>query len=396
MVKRAIFHIILLEMLILGTVYKYAMAEDVKLIEEITVPEGVSSPGEVRVDKRGNVWFTEKVGKSIVLYEPEKKRFTPHRIPEEWGNVGPEKFTIAEDGTIWFSVRRWAEDVERTDFLGRLLPEEGRFERYDLKGGHIPEEMVVDGEGNVWFIDVNANRLGRFNPKDSSVEVFTIPTPNAYPRGLVMDDSGNIWFAEANSNRIARFSVRDRRFEEYEIPTPLFNPVAVSVDDEGRVWFAGLSANKIGVFYPERKVFNELIIPTPRGLPNSLAIDGDGIVWFVEYLGNKVGRFDPVTARIDEYPIPTFNSLPGSIVVDRVRERVWFAETSTEAKKLGTVDIKRVSEALEKTGAIAPAEEEGTPLQEKNRHSGWIFVALGVVIIGVAVYLYSTRKKSVR
>ncbi len=373
----------------LALIYKSTMAEDNKVVEEIMVPEGISSPGEVRVDNDGNVWFTEKVGRSIVLYEPDEKLFRPYRIPMEWGNVGPEKFTIARDGTIWFSVRRWAEDVERTDFLGRLLPDKGVFERYNIPEGHVPEEIVVDEEGIVWFIDVNDNELCRFEPDGLKFDVFAIPTPNAYPRGLVIDNRGNIWFAEANGNRIGRFIAREKRFEEYEIPTPLFNPVAVSVDDEGRVWFAGLSANKIGVFYPERKVFNELIIPTQRGLPNSLGIDGDGNVWFVEYLGNKVGRFDPVTARIDEYTIPTFNSLPGSIAVDRARGRVWFAETSTEAKRLGKVDIERVKSIVEET---APLTTEDRTARE-GRVAGWVFVLIGMVIIGLAVYLYTTRKK---
>ncbi len=392
MVERRGFYIVLLQLVILLAGYKNILAEESRVVEEIQLPEDISSPGEVRLDGKGNVWFTEKVGKSIVLYEPEKNVFQPYRIPEEWGNVGPEKFTIAGDGVIWFSVRRWAEDVERTDFLGRLLPESGEFKRYDLPGGHVPEEIVVDGDGVVWFIDVNENELCSFEPESLRLEVFTIPTPNAYPRGLTIDGSGNIWFAEANGNKIVRFVAKERRFEEYEIPTPLFNPVAVSVDDSGRVWFAGLSANKIGVFYPERKVFNELIIPTPRGLPNSLGIDGDGNVWFVEYLGNKVGRFDPRSARIDEYDIPTFNSLPGSIAVDKTRGYVWFAETSTEAKRLGRVDIKRINDAIEETTPVAQKIEDA----EGGKKGGWVFVALGVVIIGIAVYLYSTRKKAAR
>ena len=393
MVKKVLLYKVGMVLLLLSV---NAMAEEHRLIEEILMPEGISSPGEVRVDSNGNVWFTEKVGKSIVLYEPEKNSFTAFKIPNSWGNVGPEKFTIAEDGSIWFSVRRWAEDVEPTDFIGRLIPMEQRFERYELKGGHVPEEMVVDKGGVVWFIDVNHNELCSFEPEAKRLEAFTIPTANSYPRGLVIDREGNLWFAEANGNKIARFLVKERRFEEFTIPTPMFNPVAVSIDGDGRVWFAGLSANKIGLFYPERAIFNELIIPTPRGLPNSIGIDRHGNVWFVEYMGNRVGRFNPTTAQIEEFDIPTFNSLPGSVALDNRRDILWFAETSTEAKRLGKVDIKRIDSAMAQAEGSQPDVEGSSGVDKSGEdRKGWGTILLGVLFTAIALYLVMrTRKKA--
>jgi streptogramin lyase len=77
-------------------------------------------------------------------------------------------------------------------------------------------------------------------------------------------------------------------------------------------------------------------------------------------MGNKVGVFDPVPARFEEFDIPTFASLPGDMAIDLARNRLWFSETGTEAKRLGMLSMTkaRTTMAAAKTAAVSKASPE--------------------------------------
>src|SRR5438876_11597810 len=52
----------------------------------------------------------------------------------------------------------------------------------------------------------------------SSVE-YAIPTPNRAPHCLVAAPDGLIWFAEIGANKLGRFDPRTERFTEWSVPT---------------------------------------------------------------------------------------------------------------------------------------------------------------------------------
>ncbi len=321
------------------------------VIQEFLVPDGISSPNSISVSQNGSVWFAEKVGKNLVMFDPERKTFETHALPPEWGGVGPSRIAIAPSGSVWFSVRRWANSNVGTWFLGRFDPTIGSFQRYPLadtaadreivanQRNVSPDDLLVDRNGLVWFLVPEENKIYSFEPAGDSLVGYPIPTPHSYPKGIAVDRSGAIWFAEANANKIAKFDPSSATFSEYEIPTRFANPEAVTVDGASRVWFVELRTNRLSVFYPEEERFYEALIPTAGGLPNAIAAGGNGGIWFLEYMGNKVGFFDPVQAQFTEFDIPTYASLPGDMAVDLARDRLWFSETGTEAKRLGMLSM---------------------------------------------------------
>jgi len=354
------------------------------MIQEFVVPDGISSPHSIAVGPSGNVWFAEKVGKNLVMFDPERKAFEIHPLPSDWGNLGPSRITLAPNGSVWFSVRRWADSFDGTWFLGRFDPGTGTFGRYVLKdtntasegdaneGNVSPDDLLVDREGHIWFLSPEANKVYRFEPDGAGLRGYPIPTPYSYPKGIAIDGSGTIWFAEANANKIGKFVPASATFSEYKIPTPFANPETLTVDGAGRVWFVELRTNRLSVFYPEGERFYEALIPTAGGLPNAIAADAKGGIWFLEYMGNKVGVFDPVPALFKEFDIPTFASLPGDIAIDPARNRLWFSETGTEAKRLGMLSMTKARTAMtaadtaaDTAAAAKPSSKEySTPLAD--------------------------------
>ncbi len=365
-------------------------------INEVVLPEGLSSALSIDVDARGGVWFTEKLGRKLTLYEPPTGEFTTYTLPSSWGNLGFSQFVLSPDGAIWFTVGRWAENEEEPHFLGKFDPGDGFFTKYALSIDAVPEELLLDGDGLIWFVASNKNRLYRVDLSNFSVIGYPVPTPNGFPRGLSIDKKGQIWFAEPNANKIGKFVPGKNLFHEYEIPTAFTNPAETTIDSNGNVWFVELNTNRIAVFYPDWIRFDEAIIPTPNSSPDSIVVDANDNLWFLEYRGNKVGVFTPRTAQFREYTIPTFSSLPGMLALDRERSRIWFSESSTESKRLGIFSINAVLADGEWIDAAGNAESSAEALAETGFSmtiSKWIFLLVLVMVV-VTVFLVKRLKHS--
>ncbi|MDP1633100.1 MAG: hypothetical protein Q8L69_00280, partial [Gallionellaceae bacterium] len=324
-------------------------------IKEVALPEGLSSAQSMAIDSTGRIWFTEKVGRKLAVYDPGKKEFAIHALPSSWGKMGFSNMTLGPDGEIWFTVTRWVEGEKEPNILGRFSPADGYFTKYAIPHNTIPEELIVDPNGTIWFIASNKNNLYRVDPKTFALKGYPIPTANGNPKSLAVDQKGHIWFAEANANKIGEFIPEQEVFREHELLTQFANPGKISIDKHGKIWFVEVTANRLGMFSPEHNRFDEAIIPTPGSTPVALVNDDNGNVWFLEYKGNKVGVFNPGTAMFHEYDIPNFGSLPSDMAIDRKRSLIWFTQSSTDAKRLGMISINEVLAASNQQDNAPPS-----------------------------------------
>lgn len=352
----------------------WANAATAGTIEEFDLPDGVSAPYSIALDSAGRVWFAEKVGKSLTVFDPAKGRFESHPLPPDWGDIGPSAIAAGPQDRIWFTVRRWAGSDAGTNLLGEFTPADGSFTRHVLEdpadyngmqADHpavVPEDLLVDRQGSIWFLAPDANRLYRYDPATRQLKGYPIPTIHGYPRGLSIAGDHVLWFVETNANKIGKFDPATEGFREYAIPTKFSSPAKSAVDAQGRVWFVEMSANRLGVFYPDAERFDEALIPTPRSLPDALAADDDGNIWFLEYRGNKVGVFNPTMATFREFDIPTYGSEPGDMAIDGKRGRLWFSEAGTEARRLGMLSLTRALAAASEDVPDAPAPEDNAVL----------------------------------
>jgi virginiamycin B lyase len=117
-----------------------------------------------------------------------------------------------------------------------------------------PWGIAVDPSGFVWITESATNCLGRLNPASGEYVTFTLPTPNAEPRGLAIEayttppyDVINIWFTEYNSDKIGRYSLSMNVFYEYSVITAGSRPYSiVATGPGGYVWFTEPFAQKVG------------------------------------------------------------------------------------------------------------------------------------------------------
>lgn len=353
-------------------------------VREVALPEGLGSAQSIALDSAGRVWFTEKIGRKLAVYDPRTKGFATHTLPASWGDMGFSQITLGPNDEIWFTVNRWAEGTEEPHLLGRFTPADGYFTKFALSNDAIPQELMVDARGAIWFLAANKNSLYRIDPQTLALKGYPIPTANGHPRGLTAAGNGHIWFVQANTNKIGVFIPERESFREYEVLTSFSNPGRLTIDRHGKIWFVEMSANRIGVFSPDANRFDEVIVPTPGSAPAALAIDDGGNVWFLEYIGNKVGVFNPESAVFHEYDIPTYGSLPAEMVLDRTRSTLWFTQSATEAKRLGTLSIDDALRADRDGGRNVAARSASAEPASIQSHPGW-FVLLALIVAVLAL-----------
>ncbi|MDO8463925.1 MAG: hypothetical protein Q7S46_01540 [Gallionella sp.] len=381
----------------LANVHNHGGAKDQVIsatpVKEVSLPDGLSSAQSMAIDSNGRLWFTEKVGKKLVVYDPEKKEFATHSLPSSWGKMGFSNITLGPEGDVWFTVTRWVEGAEEPHIIGRFTPADGYFTKYAIPHNSVPEELIVDANGTIWFFASNKNYLYRVDPKTFALKGYPVPTANGHPRSLAVDQKGNIWFAESNANKIGEFIPEQEVFHEYELLTQFANPGKISIDKRGRVWFVEATTNRIGAFSPELKRFDEVTIPTPGSSPVALVNDDNGNVWFLEYKGNKVGVFNSEKAIFHEYDIPNYGSLPADMVIDRKRSLLWFTQSSTEAKRLGMISINdALSESNKQNNAPPSSPVENASNKSMNK---WLALLAAIIIIGMpGVWLIRKSRKS--
>lgn len=367
-----------------GSAKNQAPSDTPTPIKEVALPEGLSSAQSMAIDSSGRVWFTEKVGKKLAVYDPGKKEFATYSLPSSWGNTGFSNMTLGPDGEIWFTVTRWIEGGKEPNILGRFTPADGYFTKYALPHNSIPEELMVDANGTIWFVTSNKNNLYRVDSKTFALKGYPIPTANGNPKSLAVDQKGHIWFVESTANKIGEFIPEQEVFYEHELLTQFANPGKISIDKLGRIWFVEITTNRLGMFSPELKRFSEAIIPTPGSAPVALANDDNGNVWFLEYKGNKVGVFNSETAMFHEYDIPSFGSLPADMAIDHKRSLLWFTQSATEAKRLGMISINEVlAEINKQKNALPPPSLEKISNESMSKWIPLLAATIAIAMLGM-------------
>jgi streptogramin lyase len=180
-------------------------------------------------------------------------------------------------------------------------------------------------DGNLWFTEQTADKIGRISTTGKSLVEFPLPTPNSDPTEIVTGPDGNLWFTEESGNKIGRISTTGTSITEFPVPTLSSAPFGITVGPDGALWFTEQSADKIGRITTSG-TFTEFTIPTLSSEPTEIVAGPDGNLWFTEQTGNKIGRITPGGA-VTEFPIPTASSAPFGITVGP-DNNLWFTEMS--------------------------------------------------------------------
>jgi virginiamycin B lyase len=172
------------------------------------------------------------------------------------------------------------------------------------KGSH-PHDPAVGKNGELWFTEQMANKIGRFDPISQTFKEYPLTGENAGPHGLVSDIEGNIWFTANFGGYIGKLDPQTGKVTQYKMPlekaddphTPVF-------DSRGTLWFTVQGGNMVGRLDPKSGKIELKVVPTENALPYGIAINSKGVPFFCELGANKMAKIDPTTMAIMEFKLP--------------------------------------------------------------------------------------------
>ena len=252
----------------------------------------------------------------------------------------PRDPMVGPDGDVWFVG-------QVSDYVARLDPESGTFERYPLPEGAGPHNLIVDPSGIVWYAGNRDRHIGRLDPATGEIERFEMPDPAARdPHTLVFDGQGDIWFTVQQGNFIGHFDKDTGETRLVQAPTvqrgTSSRPYGIKMDADDRPWIALFNTNAIATVDPETFEVETFELPE-NALPRRLDITSDGMVWYGDYRRGYLGRLDPATGEVTEWMLPSGeNARPYAMAVDD-NDRIWVVETGVQPNRFVGFDPRTES-----------------------------------------------------
>ncbi|HEY3094779.1 MAG TPA: hypothetical protein VGJ42_03360 [Nitrososphaera sp.] len=340
-------------------------------------------PVGIAVDD-GQVWYVSAKRGLLGSYSIADNKFSQYNIPEWPSREQPfTKFAswsmswtvkVDKGGNVWFT--------DQNNAIWRFNKDSKYFDMFKVPASY-PSAIDFDASGNIYFIGINAKSLyfGDVSKmKNGTSDGFTeIPLPldgfsgidpQLMTSGLLVVDNGrhDVWvslLAFQRKGEIFRYDTQTGEVDRtIDLPADLSSPVGAAIDNSGNLWVADHGTNIFYRYDPAQdkitkfvtsvasaKIYGGKTPPNAYTLPYWLATGQDGSLWFNEHFGNKIARFDPDKLTLTEYWIPSQNKNwaacpPGSTTCGLANalqfglspdNQAWFSEwTENKIAKLDT------------------------------------------------------------
>ena len=163
-------------------------------------------------------------------------------------------------------------------------------------GSSGPLGISSDNLGRIWFVEVQSNQIGMFDPATNSFSEFNVPTTNSLLEQIAVDKFGNVWFTELDSNQLGELKNGTQTILEFMIPRGQqvlpCGPVGITTSSDGNVWITCMFSNQIDEFSPINETYSTFDIPLFHSAPVQIVFDPQGNLWFtaadVDMLGFAV------------------------------------------------------------------------------------------------------------
>jgi streptogramin lyase len=208
-------------------------------------------PAGITAGPDGNLWFTlpntSQIGRItpngvITWFGPTASTYPVHIV------VGP-------DGNLWFTEEGYAPWVAAGYGAGvGRITSEGVITEFPLStSGGAPYAIAVGPDGNLWFTEYAGSKLGKITPAGEITE-FSLPTSvfsctgglavysdcntvsGSEPAGIIGGPDGNVWFTELTAGKVGRITPAGV-ITEFPVPTSGSGPAGMTADSVGNLWF---------------------------------------------------------------------------------------------------------------------------------------------------------------
>jgi virginiamycin B lyase len=206
--------------------------------------KGQLSGNSMRADPNGKmVWST--AGTRIVGLNIETKQFVAYDIPhwvETKQNPGAYGIDVAGDGRVWFVERE-------ANKIGRLDPATGKIDEFKTPGTDVPRRMGADWDGNIWVGFHETGKLVKIDQNTGKMTFYEPPTAGSGTYLAVPDARHKvIWVTEQTADKIARFDPKTETWTEFSLPIVESDARRIELDpsNPNRIWWSGDTSSHLG------------------------------------------------------------------------------------------------------------------------------------------------------
>jgi streptogramin lyase len=288
------------------------------------------------IDHQGRLWFGAMGQNALVVFDPRTRTFQYLTPPH--GHHGIMGVLVAPDDTIWFAE-------QAANYLGHYDPATRHYQLYPLPWLTVPDpgqpkqiqslpsapnELALDGHGEIWFTEFNADRLGRLDPRTGHIWQYALSAQASvqtlYPYGVTIDRQGMVWFSEAGTNQLGRLDPSTGAHRVFTTPDPHTLLMEVASDVRGAIWVTSFTPGLLLRFRPGSGTFTSYLAPVDGRESSAfygLLVTPAGDVWVTNLAQNILARLDVAAQRFLSYHMPKPGSQPLGLVMDG-SHALWF------------------------------------------------------------------------
>jgi len=318
--------------------HKFGNAYTIPIWTVRSQPTGLSATGTVKVDNKGNVWFTgDQFSHIIFRFNKSFQNFDMFTIPTNVSGNFPISFDFDSNQN-----KIYIQAIKTTSlYIGDI----GKMRNGTSEG---ITEIPIPLSG--W------NKIDKFYITSGSLAIDNVRN-QVWMTVLAFQQKGQIY----------RYDISTNKFDVFDLPNELNSPVGIIVDYSGNVWVTDHATSiffklnpitkeitKFTTSMASNKIYGGAAPKNAYTLPYWFQESSDGTIWFNEHTGNKIARFDPSKGILIEYWVPSQNKLwaecPPNTTADcgianvlqfsiGPNNQVWFSEWTEN--KLGNVDAEK-------------------------------------------------------
>jgi streptogramin lyase len=196
----------------------------------------------------------------------------------------PQQIVSGPGGNLWFNESEAIFQNGTVNFyyaVGAINPTThaiAEFPTGTLGSGRPSNDgaIAVGSDGNLWFTEPDANKIGVFNPFTDTFAEFTLPTPNAEPQGIASGSDGNLYFTESGAGQIGEINPTSHAITEFPLAKLNSGPGGITAGPDGNLWFT--EDENVGMINPTTHAISEFPISGASG--SAITTGPDGNLWF--------------------------------------------------------------------------------------------------------------------
>jgi RHS repeat-associated protein len=246
----------------------------------------------------------------------------------------PEGIAGGSDGNMWFAEYHAGK-------IGKVTPS-GTITEYSLPSGSDPTGIAAgpEKEKALWFTNNGTGKIGKITTSGTITE-YSLPT-GSHPKGITAGPDGNLWFTNYYNPTEPPYTAKIGKITpsgtitEYPLPNESY-PYGITAgpEKEKALWFTDNGTHKIGKITTSGTV-TEYSLPK-ESEPEGITAGPDGNLWFTEWFGlvnAKIGKIT-TSGTITEYKLPEA-SFPNGITAGPEKEGALWFTTLTKLGKITT------------------------------------------------------------